>query len=267
MNLRLLLQTWRWLRLRALLIGAAALGWGALFPFFYAQFSDVVRQLANSGAFPKELLNFGSGSFLNLPGTVTLGFQHPFALALIGIFAVAAASGAVAGERQHGTLELLLARPISRRTLYVTLTVALLVVVALMVALILVGIVASSAAQDLLGQLDVGQMPLVLLNGVLLWTAFTTFSLAASVSFDRLGPAAGLSLGYLLLNYFLEILGSFWKDAAWTQEYSLFHHFNAAEILGGQLDPVDLLILAAAAVVPIVYALVVFPRRELAAPT
>ena len=109
-------------------------------------------------------------------------------------------------------------------------------------------------------------MPLVLVNGLLLWGAFAAFGLAASVSFDRQGPALGLSLAYLLVNYFLEILGSLWTDVAWSQEYSLFHHFQPGEILQGNANPLDLLILGVAVVVPVVYALIVFPRRDLAAP-
>ena len=33
-------------------------GWGVLIPVFYTAFSDVIRDLANSGAFPEELLSF-----------------------------------------------------------------------------------------------------------------------------------------------------------------------------------------------------------------
>ncbi len=267
MNGHLLLQTWRWQRIRLVLVGLAGVAWGVLFPFFYVQFAEVFKQLAQSSPMIQQLMNFGSGSLLTLPGTITLGFQHPLTLALVGIFAVGGGALAIAGERQRGTLELLLSRPISRRMLYVTLTVALLAVVALMVGLILAGMVASAAWQGVLDQLDLAQLPLVFASGFLLWGAFTTFSLAASVSFDRTGPALGVSLAYLLVNYFLEILGSLWTDAAWTQEYSLFHHFQPVEILSGRANLVDVLILAVATLVPIAYALVVFPRRELAAPS
>ena len=34
----------------------------------------------------------------------------------------------------------------------------------------------------------------------------------------------------------------------------------------GELDPIDLVIVYAAAVIPIVYALLIFPKRDLAAP-
>jgi len=266
MSLPLFARTLAWQRTRWIIVSVALVGWGVLIPTIYAAFSDVIRDLANSGAFPEELVSFGSGSLFSLPGAVTLGTQHPLAISLIAIFAVGATSTAIAGERQRGTLEVLLARPLSRSTAYLAITLALLLVVAVVLGALIIGFVIGAALQGVLEDLPVQHLPMVFLNGFLLWGAFSTFGLAASVSFDRPGPAIGLTLAYLLLNYFLEILGSLWQEAAWTQEYSLFHHFNATEILGGALDPIDLLICGLAFAIPIVYAVVVFPRRDLAAP-
>jgi ABC-2 type transport system permease protein len=266
MSWPLLLRTLAWQRTRWIVVAIAIFGWGVLIPVIYTAFSDAIRDLANSGAIPEELLSFGSGSLFSLPGAVTLGTQHPLAIAMLAVFAVGATSVAIAGERQRGTLEVLLARPLSRVTVYLTTLVALLVVVAVVLAALLAGFVVGAIIQGVLDDLAVEQLPLVFLNGFLLWGAFTTFGLAASVSFDRSGPAIGLTLAYLLVHYFFEILGSLWEAAAWTQEYSLFHHFNPTEILNGDLQPIDLVICGIAMIVPIVYALIVFPRRDLAAP-
>jgi ABC-2 type transport system permease protein len=263
---RLFLQTLRWQRVRLIVVVLAGIAWGVLIPVIYEAFSDVIRDLANSGAFPEEMLNIGSGSLFTLPGSITLGVQHPMALAMLGIFAVGASSTAVAGERARGTLEVLLARPISRTSVYFSILAALLLAVLIVLVAILGGMVGGAAAIGISDDLDLGQIPLVLLAGFALWAAFTTFGLAMSVSFDRPGPAIGLTLAWLLIHYFLEILGSLWTDAAWTQEYSLLHHFNPGEILTGALDPIDLVIVGVAAIVPVIYALVVFPRRDLAAP-
>lgn len=267
MNLRLLLQTWRWQRTRLAIVLVAAVAWGALIPVIYLAFSDVMRDLVESGAFPRELMNLGSGSLFSLPGAITLGLQHPLALAMVGIFAIGATSGAIAGERQRGTLEVLLARPISRRTLYVTIAMALFAVVTLVVVALLGGMIGSAVVQGVSDEIDLAQLPLVVLGGFLLWGAFAAFGLTASASFDRSGPALGLSLAYVLINYFLEILGSLWTDVAWTQEYSLFHHFQPGEILTGEASALDFVILAVAMAIPIVYALIIFPRRDLAAPS
>jgi ABC-2 type transport system permease protein len=263
---RLFLQTLRWQRVRLVIVVLAGIGWGLLIPVFYNAFSDVMRDLANSGAFPRELMSFGSGSLFTLPGAITLGLQHPIAIAMFGIFAVGASATAVAGERARGTLEVLLARPISRLALYVSLLAALLLTILVVLTGILGGMLGGAAIQGLSDELNLGQLPLVLLNGFGLWAAFTTFGLAASVTFDRPGPAIGLSLAYLVVNYFLEILGSLWTDAAWTQEYSLFHHFDPGAILSGEAALIDLAIVFVAATVPVIYAMIVFPRRDLAAP-
>jgi ABC-2 type transport system permease protein len=265
-NLPLFARTLAWQRTRWIIVTIAIFGWGVLIPVFYSAFSEMIRDLANSGAFPEELMNFGSGSMFTLPGSITIGTQHPLAIAMLAIFAVGATATAVAGERQRGTLEVLLARPVSRVTVYLSILVGLLLVVALVLAALIGGFIAGSAIQGVIDELPLEHVPMLWLNGFLLWGAFATFGLAASVSFDRPGPAIGLTLAYLLVNYFFEILGSLWREAEWTQEYSLFHHFQPTEILDGALDPIDLVILGIAFVIPIVYALVVFPRRDLAAP-
>src|SRR6266508_1794570 len=139
MNLRLYLQTLRWNRIRLAAIVVASSGWGMLIPVIYVNFADAFKQLANSGAFPRELLNFGSGSLFTLPGALTLGLQHPLAIAFVGIFAVGSTVSAIAGEREGGTLEVLLSRPISRRTLYVTLAAASATLVAIVMLALLGG--------------------------------------------------------------------------------------------------------------------------------
>ena len=117
MNWRLLRQTLRWNRIRLLAVMVAAFGWGLLIPIVYSEFSQMFREMVNSGVIPENLMNFGSGSLFTLPGAITLGLQHPLAIAFLGIFAIGSTAGAVAGEREKGTLEVLLARPISRTAL------------------------------------------------------------------------------------------------------------------------------------------------------
>jgi ABC-2 type transport system permease protein len=263
---RLFRQTLTWNRVRLLVLVLVSFGWGMLIPVIYTSFSEAVREIANSGLFPKDLLSFGSGDFFTLPGALTLGLQHPMAIAFVAVFAIGSPVAAIAGERERGTLEVLLSRPISRRRHYTVVALAILLMLGLVVAALLVGQLAGVYAVGVVEELEMEKLPLVFANGLLLWAAFGAFAMAASVSFDRPGPALSLSLGYLLLNYFFEILGSLWDAAEWTQDYSLFHHFNAGQILQGDADPSDFAILAAAVVVPVIWALIVYPRRDLAAP-
>jgi putative exporter of polyketide antibiotics len=102
---------------------------------------------------------------------------------------------------------------------------------------------------------------------MLIWGAFAAIGLAASVSFDRLTPALGITIAIVVVSYFLEILGSLWPDAQGLQRYSLFHYLAARDILNGTIDVVGLVLLAIVGAVAIGVAVVVFPRRDLAAPS
>ena len=88
-----------------------------------------------------------------------------------------------------------------------------------------------------------------------------------SVSFDRLSPALGISLAFVLVSYFLEVLGSLWPDARGLQPYSLFHYLDPKAVLAGLADPTDFAVLAAVIAIAVGAALVIFPRRDLAAPS
>jgi ABC-2 type transport system permease protein len=266
MNRVLLLQIWRFATLRIAVVASITAVWGWLILFFYSQFSALIRQLVDQSPTFQQLASFGSGNLFTIPGAITLGTQHPFLIALIGIFAVGAASTAIAGERQSGTLEVVLARPLPRRTYVLTQLAAILGIVAALVALLLSGMLVGIVLDGYVGEISVGSLPMVWVNGFLLWAAFTTFSLAASATFDRPAPAIGLALAFLLANYFLVILGSFWDAAKWTQSYSLFDHFQPAEIMGGHADPFDFVLLVVVVAVPLAFALWIFPRRDLAAP-
>jgi ABC-2 type transport system permease protein len=267
MNLPLLRRTFRSWALRALLIAIALAIWGFLLPVIYAQFGEQFRQIAESGILPSVFSNFGGGDIFSLAGAIALGFVHPIAVALVSVFAVGFAAAAVAGERQRGTLEVLLSRPVSRRSVYLTLLVACLVFIGLVVAAQIAGSYTGAVLFGVASEVSVANLALLWLNGILLYAAFASIGLAASVSFDRLGPPLGITLGVVVVMYFMDVLGSLWPDAQVLQPYSLFHYLRARDILVDKahgLDPVLLLVVVLAGVA---WSLWEFPRRDLAAPS
>ena len=267
MNLTLLARTFRAQAVKLLAAMAALALWGFLMPIIYSTFGADFQRLFQSGEIPNQFAQFGGGDVFSLAGSIALGYIHPLAVAVVCVFAVGFASAAVAGERQRGTLEVILARPISRRGLYVTLFVATLVFVAATVGAVLAGAVVGSVLWNVLGELETRNLPALWLNGALLFMAFGSIGLAASVSFDRLTPALGITLAFTIVSYFLEVLGSLWPDAEPLQPYSLFHYLRAKDVLTGTYEPFNFALLAAVIVAGFVYALIVFPRRDLAAPS
>jgi ABC-2 type transport system permease protein len=258
---------WRANRWRLAIVTIALAIWGAILPIVFDAFGAQFEALMDSGVIPSQFAQFGGGDIFSLAGSVSLGFIHPIAVGLGLVFSVGFAGAAIAGERQRGTLEVLLARPVSRRRVYLTALGASGLFVAVTVAALSLGALTGAAIVGRVAELGPGNLPVLWLNATLLFGAFAAISLAASVSFDRLTPAIGLSLAFVLVSYFLDVIGELWPDAAFLQPWSLFHYLDARAALTGFAIPSDLAVLSAVIAAAVAYALVVFPRRDLAAPS
>jgi ABC-2 type transport system permease protein len=267
MNGALFRQTWYFQRIRLMAVCTGLAVWGALLPIIYAQFGSQFRTLMESGLFPQEMAEFGGGDIFSLPGAIALSLIHPISIILISVFAVGFSATAVAGERQRGTLETLLARPMSRRTVYVTLAIATLGFVALALTALFTGSFVGATFAGVAAEVDASRLPILWFNAFLLFGAFAAIGLAASVSFDRQPPAIGITLGVMITMYAFDVLGSLWPDARPLQPYSLFHYLKGKAILTGALTPADFVLLAIVIAAAAVWALVVFPARDLAAPS
>src|SRR5262245_20104310 len=189
--------------MKLLIVSVAFAAWSVFLPVIYGSFGTQIKQVVDSGILHKQLMNFGGGDPFTLGGSIALGYIHPIAIILISIFAVGFSTTAVAGERQRGTLEVVLARPVSRRTVYVTLLVALVLFLGIILAASLAGTIVGSAVAGVLGELPADRLPLLWLNGMLLWVAIGAIGLAASVTFDRFTPAIGVTLAIVIVSYFL----------------------------------------------------------------
>jgi ABC-type transport system involved in multi-copper enzyme maturation permease subunit len=267
MNGALLRHTWRMQRTKLAIVSMALTVWGFLLPVIYARFGSQFTALMKSGVLPDQVARFSGGDVFSLPGSIALSFIHPIAIILTSVFAVGFSASAIAGERQQGTLEVALARPISRRAVYLSLLSASFGFIAISITALLAGSVGGATFAGVAGELAFRNLPLLWLNGVLLFGAFAAIALAASVSFDRLAPALGWTLGIVILMYVLEVLGSLWPTAEVLQPYSMFHYLKAKAILSGAFAPFDMVVLSSVILMAMVWALVVFPRRDLAAPS
>ncbi len=267
MNLALFAHAWRANRTRVLIVAVALAIWGTLLPIIYDSFGATFKDILASGAFPPQFAQFGGGDIFSLTGSVAIGFIHPIAVGLNLVFAVGFTTAAIAGERQRGTLEILLSRPISRRVVYGTLAVAGALFVGIATLGSIAGSVIGSSLTGRTAELGVGQLPLLWLNGALLYWAIGAIALLASASFDRLSQALGLTIAIVVVSYFLDVLGSLWPDAKGLQPYSLFYYFDPKAILTGVPDGGDLVVLGAVTLLAVGATLIVFPRRDLAAPS
>jgi len=263
----LFLRTWRAQRLRVLLVAVALGIWAFLMPVIYATFGRQLALVLDTGIVPDAFLRLLGPDPFSLAGAVALGWVHPIGIGLFVVLPVGVGVTMIAGERQRGTLEVLLARPVSRRALFLTHLASLALFAAVAVGAAVVGTLAGATRYGVGADLDPADLAFLALNTWLFLLALGAVALAVSASFDRLAVPVGVAIGGLLLGYLLEILGTMWPDAAWLQPYTPFHYLDPLRVLGGRPVPGDLLVLAALAVAAAAFGLWRFPRRDLAAPS
>ena len=257
-NFTLLTRLIRGHRVRLILGLAVVVIWSLLFPVIYEAFKG---QAVNVPGKPSGLTNFST-----LASTVAIGFIHPISIALFGMLSAGLAVGAISGERQRGTLELLLAKPIGRRTIFLTVLLEGWIGSALVSAAYVLGTIAGAQIAGVSSELPVEYLPALWAFSTLFWGLFTTIAAAASSSFDRTAPAMAITVSFIMANYIVEVIGSFWDVAEPYQYLSLFHHIVPADLLTGTNDFSAAAIFGAIAVAAALWGLIVFPRRDLAAP-
>ncbi len=263
----LLRRTWRAQRSRLAIVSLALVVWAFLMPVVFATFGRQMAALLDAEIIPKQFLSLLGADPFSLGGAVSLGWIHPIGIGLQVLLPIGFGALAIAGERQRGTLEVLLSRPVSRRALYLSMLVSVLGFALVTTLAATAGTLLGAAAYGVTADLDLGRLPLLALNTVALLGALGGVTLAASASFDRVSAPLGIGLAVLLAGYLFDVLGTMWPDAAFLQPWSPFHYLQPIEILGGRGDLRDSMVLVAILAVATVYGLWRFPRRDLAAPT
>ena len=247
-------------------IGAMSV-WGLVMPLVYASIGKQYGSFIQNNPFLEQFSQFGGGDLFSLPGAMALGFIHPFAIVVCAILAIGIPLGGIVAERQRGTLEVLLARPVSRHTLIVVVAAVAVTSLALAIAAQLLASVVGATVAGVADELPIERLPMVWAMGLLLFATLMCIALAASVSFDRTAPAQGLTLAIVLGSYLLEVVSSLWTDARWLGDLSLFHYVRTKELLLGEFRVSDVVVIGGVGLIALAWAWVVFPRRDIGAPS
>lgn len=192
-------------------------------------------------------------------GSTVFGILGPV---LAIIFAIGTGARAIAGDEENGTLELLVAHPVTRRRI-VTQRVA-----ALGVALAMAGLVVFLAILTIRGPIDltipVGHIAAASLNLALLAAVFGTLALFVGAIAGRRGLVIGVTAVVAVVAYLANGLAPQVDSLAWLQKGSPFHWFAGTDTLRDGLDPASSLLLLALAALFTLAAVFAFDRRDIA---
>lgn len=222
------------------------------------KFLDMMPSIIKS-ALGGETLQVG-----NLPALIAIGYQHPLTLLLYMLFAVGIPTALLAGEVQRGTMELILSRPITKLQVY--LCAALLTVTGMvaLVAVMFFGTFVSTRIYDFGEPIPLGDFLRLAVNGGILSATVGAISLLSAASFSRRGTAVGVSVAYLVANYFVNIIAEWWPRMKVLKTVTIFNYVNPHKVFGQHIWPTsELIILGSLLLAAAILGGIIWNRRDL----
>ena len=171
---------------------------------------------------------------LSVNGAAAFGFNHPLVLFNLGILAIALPGWHIAGEAESGILELHLAYPIRRETLFTSLWLAC---TASLLAVILCGYIGSLTALIIKSQFEWNlalSLLKIIFNLWLLFSIIMSFSLWISTKNRESGKSGSIAASIALLFYFLFFLGSTWQLPKYIQQLNPFFYYQPSKLMFNQ---------------------------------
>ncbi|MEZ5115118.1 MAG: ABC transporter permease subunit [Candidatus Nanopelagicales bacterium] len=212
---------------------------------------------------PEELQAlFGAVDMSTPMGYLSIELYSFFLPAILIAYAVGRGAACVAGEEEGHTLDLLLAQPVSRTSVYLQKALAMVVGVVILSAASMLTTVVLAGPSDMTS-IPLDQLFAVTLHQALLALTFGVIALAVAVATGRRGPGIAVAAGYAFLSYLVEGLG---KTIDWLgnlRPLSPWNWYSSEEPLLQGISPVDVGVFAAVVLVVAAVGLVVFDRRDL----
>ena len=180
---------------------------------------------------------------------------------LLLIFAIGHGAGAIAGEEEKGTLELLLANPVGRRRLVAEKLLGLLGLVVVFGVVVWLSSWTSGVAVDL--GVSAGRMVAATLGACLLGALFGALGLLVGAATGRRGPSIGVPAALAVAAYLLMALAPL---ADWLEPWrvlSPFYYYASYDRLVEGMDWGAAAVLGVATAAFAVAAIAALERRDL----
>jgi ABC-2 type transport system permease protein len=241
----------------------AIAGVGAMYAAFWPSVQSPQMQDALA-AYPKGVLEaFNYNNLTSAAGYLSSSVYGLLVPLLLAVFTIAGGTRAVAGDEEAGTLDLLLAHPVSRPRLALQRFAALLLSVAVITVVLGLAMIALSGPAQFDG-VSTGEFAAITLQLLLFGGFFGALAFAIGAATGRRGLALGLSAAVAVLAYLANSVIPQVEGLAWTRNLSPFHWYLGGDPLVRGVDAGGLLLLAGAIVVLVAAGTAAFPRRDVA---
>ena len=255
------------MRDQRLLVGAFGLGSAlmaalvlAVYPSYGARLGSSGESLARFELPPALQALVGDVDLASVEGFLSAEF-FSWIPALLVVYAIIQGTGALAAEESNGTLDLLLAQPISRTRLFIEKATSIIVGTLVIVALILPGWVVAYVAVSI--DVALGRLLVATVAMAPLMLAFAALSLLAGCLLPTRRDAAAAVVAVAVISFFVNSLGQAADVLEPLRPASLFYYFRAEAVLVDGANLAGVAVLLAVTLLATVAAGLLFQRRDL----
>lgn len=203
----------------------------------------------------------GVGEYGSPQGFVSAEFFSSWIPALLAIFAIMQGTSALAGEEANGTMELLLAQPVSRRRLVLEKLAAFVVSTGAILGLTCIGWVLSIPFVDI--DLSLGRTLLATFNLAPIVLAFGALSAWAGAAFPDRRLATGFVAMIAVVSYVVDALAQLVDILSPLRWTSAFHYYAGTTVIRDGLDWPKMAVLLGAFFLFSALTLKAFERRDI----
>jgi ABC-2 type transport system permease protein len=205
-------------------------------------------------------VQFGLTSF---EGAVAFGYQHPFSM-VASIAMIMVAATIPAAERERGTLELFLARPVPRGRYLLSALLFMAITAVLLPLGLLTGTVLGLRSVQVTTSASWWSYLPAAMAMVLLLLAIGAYTLLFATGARRRGVAVAQAVALTLLFYWLDFMGDYWDALTYARKASPFFYFDPARAsFGAGVSSGEIAVLGSAALLASLLALFNFRNQDL----
>lgn len=180
---------------------------------------------------------------------------------LLVVFAITAGTSLLAGEESAGTLDILMAQPVSRNSILLQKVAGYCCALAAIIAVTCVSWYASVPLVDM--DVSLGRLTVATVNLAPLAVAFGCFALWASVTLPGRGLATGLTTAVAVATFFMEYISKLVEGLEPLAWLTPFYYSNAPGTITQGIDWPKLAVLVALSGLFLILSLAAFQRRDI----
>ncbi len=204
-------------------------------------------------------------------GRVALAFVDPIVVLAATVWGITRGSDAVSGQLERGTMEMVLAAPVSRTAVFVTQALAVTAGAALLCGILLASVWTAVAFGPWAGTVEPSRFVPAVANVFGLMVGLGGITAAVSAADNHRWRSIGILCGFYVVSLLAKLVGRLSDACGWLGWLSMFGAYEPQRLVGGTAESWAILarydgVLLGLGLAGYVIGAVIFARRDLPAP-